>query len=127
MTTTYIPHLVGKTSLTIYRKASGSYVGGRWTEGAETSFTWVANVQPPTIQRIHEEQKLLTPESNRTRDFILCLGTSTSCPRTMKENAWSADEILWQGERYEVLRIATYSMGVLNHVEVIAARVERTG
>lgn len=123
MTTNYTPKLVGKVPLTVYRKAAGSYDQyGRWVEGTESSFVWTANVQ-----KLKPYEKQLLPEADRSREHILCLGVYSNPPRSLKEANWSADEILWQGERYEVLSVELWRMGVLNHAEVRAARIDRTG
>ncbi|MNY65119.1 hypothetical protein D3C86_2023350 [compost metagenome] len=39
---------------------------------------------------------------------------------------WAADRFTWKGELYEVMKVISYEMGVLNHYKALCARVELT-
>lgn len=111
--------LVRKTSLTGTRPAEGSYVGGRWVEtGTPTELSFKANVQPVSYEEL---QRL--PEGLRDKEMILLM-TQTEL-RTAKQNdGTNPDVILWQGYEYQVQKVSAFLMGVSDHYEVYAMRVE---
>lgn len=55
--------LTGQTT-TITRKAAGSYVDGRWVDGAATVYTAAGNVQP-----LNGRELLQLPEGDRNREY----------------------------------------------------------
>ena len=114
---------VGSTTATVKRYGQGSYLHGRWVEGAETTFTITANIQPHTVKNLSDT----TPEGNKSKKAIKVFTTTTL--RMTQEGAalQSGDKILWHSEWYEVSELYTYEMGVLNHTMVIAIRDEVNG
>lgn len=114
-----LTHLVDAVRL---RPAQGSYVDGVWVEGVESSETIRINIQP---MRGYELMSM--PEADRSREWIKFYTTadiqgikegdlSTPAPK-------SPDRIIWDGRTFEVSRVSTYKMGVLDHTKAIAARV----
>lgn len=115
--------LTHKIPLTIFRKSEGSYVNGRWVEGSTSEIILQVNIQPLKPYEI-----LMLPEADRTRAWVKFY--SADYARTLKEgtNGWSADEFIWKGDRYKVMRVDdwTSGMSILEHVKVYAARIELT-
>lgn len=107
--------------ITVYRKAQGSYVNGIWTEGAETSTTVNVNIQP-----LKPSEIMMMPESERTKEWYKVYSAEEL--KTLQEGAsgWSADEFIWQGYRYRVMKVSNYAMGTLNHWKALAARISVT-
>lgn len=114
---------VGSTTATVKRYGQGSYLHGRWVDGAETTFTITANIQPHTVKNISDT----TAEGNKSKKAIKVF-TTTTLRMTQEGTALqSGDKILWHSELYEVSELYTYEMGVLNHTMVIAIRDEVNG
>jgi hypothetical protein len=114
---------VGSTTATVKRYGQGSYLHGRWVDGAETTFTITANIQPHTVKNISDT----TAEGNKSKKAIKVF-TTTTLRMTQEGTALqNGDKILWHSELYEVSELYTYEMGVLNHTMVIAIRDEVNG
>jgi hypothetical protein len=115
--------LTHKIPLTIFRKSEGSYVNGRWVEGSLVEIVLQVNIQP-----LKPHEIMMFPESDRTRAWFKFY--SADYARTLKEgtNGWSADEFVWKGDRYKIMRVDdwTSGMSILEHVKVYAARIELT-
>ena len=116
--------LTNKIPLTIYRTTAG-YLGsdGRWVEGQETEILTQVNIQP---LKAYEIQML--PEADRTRVWFKLY--SADYLRTLKEGegGWSADEFVWKGDRYKVMKVDdwTNGMSILEHCKAYATRIELT-
>lgn len=122
--------MTGKIPLTIYRgTTSGEYVRGVWQEGESEPIVREVNIQP---LRYHEI--LLLPESQRTRQWynLWCaedLFTDQEAgflPDGTPTPARKADEFMYEGYRYKIMRVHHYDMGVLDHFHAQAARIEVT-
>jgi len=114
---------VGSTTATVKRYGQGSYLHGRWVDGAETTFTIKANIQPHTVKNLSDT----TAEGNKSKKAIKVF-TTTTLRMTQEGTALqNGDKILWHSELYEVSELYTYEMGVLNHTMVIAIRDEVNG
>jgi len=114
---------VGSTTATVKRYGQGSYLHGRWADGAETTFTITANIQPHTVKNLSDT----TAEGNKSKKAIKVF-TTTTLRMTQEGTALqSGDKISWHNELYEVSELYTYEMGVLNHTMVIAIRDEVNG
>lgn len=115
--------LTHKIPLTIFRKSEGSYVNGRWVEGTTSQIILQVNIQPLKPYEI-----LMLPEADRTRAWVKFY--SADYARTLKEGTggWSADEFVWKGDRYKIMKVDdwTNGMGILEHVKIQAARIELT-
>lgn len=107
--------------ITVYRKDKDTVVKGRPTAALETSFIVEANVQPFNYRDL-----MVLPESDRTKEWIKVYVATSDVFRTARQGSdgYEADEILWQGDRFKVMRIQPYRMGVLDHQKLICARVE---
>lgn len=113
--------LTRKLPITVYRKGKDTVVKGRPIPAVETSFIVEANVQPFNYRDL-----MVLPESDRTKEWIKVYVATSEILRTARQGSdgYDADEVLWNGERFKVMRLQSYAMGVLDHVKAICARVE---
>lgn len=113
--------LTHKIPLTIYRRSLGSYVEGEWVEGSTVEVPVQVNIQPLKGYEI-----LQLPESERTRVWWKLY--SADVLRTEKENSHDADEFVWKGDRYKIMKLDDWNsgMGILEHSKAYATRVELT-
>lgn len=114
-----LTHLVDATLL---RPGQGSYVDGEWVDGVDVSSTIKINIQP---MRGYELMSM--PEADRSREWVKFYTTENI--QGIQEGSLSSptprspDRIVWDGRTFEVSKVSTYKMGVLDHTKVIAARV----
>ena len=113
--------LTKKIPLTIYRATGqGSYVDGEWVETGTTEVIRDVNIQP-----LKDSELMLLPESDRTKEWykLYCaedlIGDKQGVPA-----GTVADEFVWQGYRYKVMKVRNYGMGTLDHYRAFAARLE---
>lgn len=106
--------------LEITRRAPGQYVDGIWQEGAETTLTIMASVQPAT-----PDDMMMLPEGRRERSAYV-LFTATPL-RTAVEGRHNADTLEIYGEAYEVTQVGVWQNNVLPHYRAIATKVEGDG
>lgn len=113
--------LTRKLPVTVYRKGKDTVVKGRPVPAVETSFIVEANVQPFNYRDL-----MVLPESDRTKEWIKVYVATSEILRTARQGSdgYDADEVLWNGERFKVMRLQSYKMGVLDHVKAVCARVE---
>lgn len=111
--------LTKKIPIDLIRKTAGSYVDGEWVEGAETTVTIDVNIQP-----LKEAELLLLPEADRGRQWWKVYSASEIRMDKQGTSGWAADEFVYQGDRYKVMKVENYSMGILNHYRALAARME---
>lgn len=111
--------LTKKIPLVIYREALGEWVNGDWVEGAETEVDIEVNIQP-----IKDHELMMFPESERTNKWYKLYSADEI--RTVKEGANGSDEFIYEGDRYRVMKVRSYKMGILNHYRAVAARVSLT-
>lgn len=101
----------------VIRIGEGRYENYRWVEGEEEVLNIKANVQPAKFKDLQ-----MLPESERTKEYIKVFTVDPL--RTIKEgkDGHGADIILWNGNRYRVVQVKNYEMGVLDHYKAICAR-----
>jgi len=122
--------LTGKKPLTIFRNTvKGQFVRGIWQKGEYEEIVREVNIQP---LRYHEI--LLLPEAERTRQWysLWCaedLRTDQEIgflPDGQQTDGWDADEFVYEGYRYKIMKVHSWDMGVLDHFAAQAARIEVT-
>lgn len=115
--------LVGNTTLQVTRTTATQYVNGRPVPGTSEVVEVVCNVQPV----LKSSDTILLPESDRSK-ACLKVYTKGSELKALKEggNGWAPDRFIWKGDLYEVMKVISYDMGVLNHYKAICMRVELT-
>lgn len=105
--------------LTILRKTKGSYVNGDWVEGVETKVPLDVNIQP-----FKDEDLLLLPEAGRSREWYKLYCADEIRMDKQGDDGWAADEFVYEGDRYKVMKVRSYHMGTLDHFRATAARME---
>lgn len=111
--------LTKKIPLTLIRSTAGSYVDGVWVEGTETNVTIDVNIQP-----LKPSELLILPEADRSRQWWKMYSASEIRMDKQGTSGWAADEFVYQGDRYKVMKVENYAMGILNHYRALAARME---
>lgn len=114
---------VGRTTLDVTRTTASTYVNGRVVNGTSAQVPVVCNVQPV----LKTSDTLLLPEADRSK-ASLKVYTRGSELKSLKEggNGWAPDRFMWKGDLYEVMKVISYDMGVLDHWKAICMRVELT-
>jgi len=113
--------LTNKIPLTIYRRSLGEYVDGEWVEGQTVEVPVQVNIQP-----LKPHEILQLPESERTRVWWKLY--SADVLRTAKEGSHDADEFIWKGDRYKIMKLDDWQNGmqILEHSKAYATRIELT-
>jgi hypothetical protein len=112
--------LTKKIPLTIYRtSAQGSYVNGEWVEGAAVEVVREVNIQP-----FKDEELLLLPEADRSREWYKLYCAEDLIAAKPGVNGTAADEFMYKGDRYKVMKVRAYDMSILDHYRATAARLE---
>lgn len=94
---------LGETgAITRRRYAAGSYVDGLRVEGASADVALDAVVWPATPKDL-----LLLPEGQRTEEIIGVI-TVEELRTADRTDGIAADEVLWQGRTYSVLRCSNW-------------------
>ena len=107
--------MIGFKKVQITRKSAGNYVGGEWVEGTETTIDINASIQP--LNQLEQEA---LPEGKRKGQAIKAYSdTELFCARL---NTTSADVILYQGKRFEVIQVLKYD-DLLTHTKAIAVEL----
>ena len=112
--------LTKKIPLTIYRTASqGSYVDGEWVAASTTEVIREVNIQP-----FKDEELLLLPEADRAREWYKLYCAEDLIADKPGASGTIADEFVWNGDRYKVMKVKAYGMSILDHYKAHAARLE---
>ena len=109
-----------RVPLTLYRPtgSGGSYVNGVWVEAPATEVEIEANVQP-----VGYKETMILEEADRSKKMVKVYSESPIYSEEENENG--ADEFEWEGDRYRVMKVLNYGMGVLNHTKAIAVMKEK--
>ena len=112
--------LTKKTPLTIYRtSAQGTYVDGEWVEGTAVEVVREVNIQP-----FKDEELLLLPEADRSREWYKLYCAEDLIADKPGASGTIADEFVWNGDRYKVMKVKRYQMQTLDHFRAMASRLE---
>lgn len=113
--------LTKKIPVYIERRGQGSWQYGEWVEGEAFTIVREVNIQP---LKPHEIVQM--PEADRTKDWykVYCAEDL----RTTQEGVggWDADEFVWQGYNYKIMKVSNWAMGTLDHFRAYAARTPVT-
>jgi hypothetical protein len=107
-----------------YRPQGGERVDGRWVEGTPKEFTVQASVQPMTGKELES-----LPEGRRKRAAFKLF--TNSALRTVNEE--NPDLVLLEtaantdgvAEVYDVISVAPWRNGVINHYEIVVSLCEK--
>ena len=112
--------LTKKIPLTIYRtSAQGTYVDGEWVEGTAIEVVREVNIQP-----FKDDELLLLPEADRAREWYKLYCAEDLIADKPGALGTIADEFIWNGDRYKVMKVKRYQMQTLDHFKAHAARLE---
>ena len=112
--------LTKKIPLTVYRTtAQGSYINGSWVAGSTVEVIREVNIQP-----FKDEELLLLPEADRSREWYKIYCAEDFIADKPGASGTIADEFVWNGDRYKVMKVKRYQMQTLDHYKVHAARLE---
>lgn len=114
--------LVKKIPLVLTRSSGpGHHEDGEWIPGETSEITIQANVQP-----FSDYQVMILPESDRTKNWVWVFSASNMFQKKEGSVAREGDKFQWNGEWYEIMKTQTFQMGVRDHTEAKAARIELT-
>lgn len=106
-------------TLTVTRTAQGHYRqgDGMWVEGAESTFTIVASVQPLRPREIE-----LLPDERRTTE---ALRVYSDTPLRLAEQGsnLNADKVEIMGSNYEAYSCEPWQNNLLNHFKSIVLKI----
>jgi len=108
------------SSLVVTRYAAGSYVAGLWSEGATSTLTIRAFVEPAPAESMQA-----LPEARRTTQGILVV-TTTELLTADEINHKNADRIAYAGMSFEVAtvdRLGHFKLAEA-HYEILATRIQ---
>ena len=113
--------LTKKIPVTLIRQQSGAYVDGYWVDAEASRTTIHVNIQP---MRGYELMQM--PEAERTREWVKFYTTDdvSGLQDARVSGARNPDMILYNNKQYEIAKVSTYEMGILDHTKVVAALVE---
>ncbi len=112
--------MTGKTPVILKRRGTGSWVDGRYTPAVEQEIEIQANVQP--VPRGIDTK--LRPQGDITREAYMVFSNSEIRQKREGDSGWDADIIVWGNDELEVMEVARYSMGPLDHWEAYCFRKE---
>lgn len=108
---------IGKTDVTLLRRGKDEIVMGRPVKGLLEEVEIVANVQPLGYQDLR-----MMAESDRTKEWLKLYSASEMRTAFEGANGWEADEFIWEGKRFKIMKAHNYKMGILDHYVAHAAR-----
>lgn len=112
--------LVNSTTISVKRPGVPIKIYGRVEEGVPSFHTIEGNLQP-----LKPNELMVLTETDRTKEWIKVYTDPSQDIRTAREgdDGWEADFVVWNDLEYKVMKIKEYSMGVLDHIMVYAARI----
>lgn len=114
--------LTGKVEVIFYRSAGeGEWVEGEWVEPERVEVPLIVNIQP-----LRQNEILLLPEAERTREWLKVYCAEDILKDEEGEGGHRGDEFEWEGFLYKVMSKRHYRMGILDHTRAFAARVGKT-
>ena len=107
---------------TIKRVASGSYVNGDWVNGAASSLTIQASVQPMSMEDMKD-----APEGRRMSDMVKMYTDSDLFTVEDSGENQQPDKLTWRGRDYEIISKGVHQMSVVSHYKYICAVTSSQG
>ena len=103
---------------TVKRTVAGSYVNGVYVEGAETTLTIQASVQPMSGNDL-----VAVPEGRRAADMVKLYTSTDLFSQGDAGSGQSPDRLVWLGKDYEISSKDVRQMGVISHYKMYAIKV----
>ena len=101
----------------VKRTVAGSYVNGVYVEGAETTITIQASVQPVSGQDL-----VAIPEGRRASDMVKIYTDSDLFGQGDAGSGQSPDRLTYRGADYEIYTKDVNQSGVINHYKYYAIK-----
>lgn len=101
---------------TITRLAAGSYVNGDWVDGAESSLTIAASVQPMSMEDMKD-----APEGRRLSDMVKMYTDADLFTVEDSGANQQPDKLTWRGREYEIISKGVHQMSVIPHYKYVCA------
>lgn len=114
--------LTGSVLLEVNRYAQGTLVKGRYEAGEASVVVVEANVQPI----LRETDRFALPEGERHKQSVRIFTKQALIPVKEGSSQQQPDRFEWQGDLYEVRKVTAWKMGILDHYESVAVKVEVT-
>lgn len=102
--------------LEIIRKSTGSYIDGKWVNGADVLVPIKA-----VIQNANPDDLILLPEGIRTTESVK-IHTVSKVKTVSEVGETDADQFLHDGKRYRIYNTADRKIG--NYYKAIAIRIK---
>lgn len=102
---------------TIKRTIAGAYVNGVYVEGAETTFTIQASVQPMSGEDI-----VSVPEGRRASDMVKLYTSTDLNSQGDAGSGQSPDRLVWLGKDYEIHSKEVRQMDIIPHYKIYAIK-----
>ena len=102
---------------TVKRNAAGGYVNGVYVEGAETTITIQASVQPVSGQDL-----VAIPEGRRASDMVKVYTSEDLFGQGDAGTGQSPDRLVYRGKEYEIYTKEPNQMGVVSHFKYYAVK-----
>jgi|SRR5690625_820630 len=111
--------LTNAVDITVIRAGEIENVMGKPVVGEPTEHEIRANIQPLKFTEL-----MTLPESDRTKEWIKGFCDPSQDIRGAREGSdgWEADRVVWEGDKYKVVKIQRWKMGVLDHISFHAVR-----
>lgn len=114
--------LNGQVEITVSRSIGGTRVKGVYKPNPPTTLTIKANIQPI----LKSTDTMLLPEGDRSKEMIKVYTVIPLIQRTEGANPTQGDTFVFDGKTWEVMKVISYKMGVLDHQKSICVRRELT-
>lgn len=110
--------LTGKKEVKLLRRGPDDVVMGRPVKGEMEEVVIEANVQPLGYRDL-----MMQAEADRTKEWLKLFSAEEMRTAREGDGGWEADEFVWDGKRFRIMKCLNYEMGVLDHYVAHAARV----
>lgn len=105
------------TTITLHRRAAGTYVDGLWVSGGLTTSSLTAHVQPADPETIQ-----ILPEGERTEGAI-AIYTRAPLISSNDETGLESDRVVWNGREYRVRIVEDWTQS-FGYARALAVRLE---
>lgn len=114
--------LNGQVEITVNRSSGGTWVKGVYKPNASVAVVMKANIQPV----LKSTETMLMPEGDRSKEMVKVYTTSALVQRTEGVAPTQGDTFVFDGKTWEVMKVISYKMGILDHWKSICVRRELT-
>lgn len=107
--------------VTIYRRAPGAWVAGRWVDPADGAASQImATVQPAVLSDYDRLEPLL---EGRRVEALVRVYTAEDLACAADTPTTAGDVLLYRGERYVFMARSPWQSNIISHFRYLAARL----